>query len=116
MKTCPWCDKPIPNTPADATSWYCPTCKRFDALACLACGMTDGFPHKDPWVSQSDLAKSPQNGTGPFDRRQYVYCEWDFHGAYFVAQNGPTSSCRLCGTEWDRLKSAAHAPAVKMRA
>ena len=115
MKLCPWCKTPVPDTPETAPNWYCRTCQRFDAVCCLACGMTEGFPRKEPWVAQEDLAKSPLNGTGPFDRRQYVYCEWDFHGAYFVVKQGPMATCRLCGTSWDRLKSAVHAPHVKMR-
>lgn len=78
--------------------------------------MRDGFPRKEPWVAQADLAKSPLNGTGDIGARQYVYCEWDFHNAYFVVQDGDTGRCRLCGTSWNRLVASSHAPDIKMRA
>lgn len=113
---CPWCKNPVPGATETSNNWYCPTCRRFDATRCLSCGMTEGFPRKEPWVAEGDLAKSPWNGQGEFHRKQYVYCEWDFHNAYFVVQDAETGRCLLCETLWDRRKASSHAPHVKMRA
>lgn len=113
---CPWCTTPVSGTTSASKNWYCRTCRRYDGVSCLVCGMTEGFPRKEPWVAQGDLAKSPLNGTGDFSIKQYVYCEWDFHNAYFVVQNGDILSCPLCGTSWDRFTASVHAPAVAMRA
>ena len=115
-RACPWCQTIIPGATEASRNWYCPTCRRFDGTECLSCGMTEGFPRKDPWVEDGEFVKSPWNGKGEFRRKQYVYCEWDFHGMYFVTQDGARSRCSLCDTSWDRLTSSVHAPHVKMRA
>lgn len=107
MKTCRWCETPIPGTDDLSGQWQCPKCLRFDADRCLVCGKTEGFPLHTPW-----LAGEGKRGVIV---RQYVYCEWCLHNAYFVRQAGPVSRCSLCETEWDRLKSAVHAPTVVMR-
>lgn len=108
MKICRWCKVPIPGTTDTSPNWMCQKCLRFDADRCLACGKTEGFPLQVPWLDG-------EARRGVFVK-QYVYCEWCLHGAYFVTQNGPASRCSICNTEWDRLKSAVHAPTVAMRA
>lgn len=121
MKICRWCSRNLNGVPDDAQNWYCRACWRFDASECFRCRTTAGFPRTTEQVTAETAQRSPVWAKAnakvgvdnrPLDERiarvSLVYCPLCFHNMYFVAQNGQTSRCLICETEWDRLGPAAH--------
>lgn len=108
---CRWCHIVVPGRTPASRNWYCPVCRRFDAIECLLCRMREGFPLAKPWstgpvamVSDSALKKAN------------VYCEWDYHQAFFVVPTPDGERCLICETSWRNGELATHGPAVRMRA
>lgn len=115
MKQCRWCEAKLPGTTAESRNWWCQSCHKYDASACLWCGKTSVFPVERPWITEDQVVLSLRCGT---ERRlvekAYVYCAWCYHDAFFTVRDRETESCRLCGTTWERGSGAQH-PGIPVR-
>ena len=116
MRTCRWCAIAVPDTTEHSRNWQCPRCRRWDAVACLVCGTTDGFPRNSTLLGTNVLVKMPhlrnvqdqQREIELCSRKITVYCDVHYHEAFFVDEISDTRSCAVCRTSWDRREAAQH--------
>ncbi|HAM54121.1 MAG TPA: hypothetical protein DCQ64_01370 [Candidatus Rokubacteria bacterium] len=112
---CRFCGKELWRALEGVTgNWYCRHCGHWDAVECVRCRTREGFPLATPWVTEEQAMRSPLAGSTGVIAKSYVYCEWDFHDAYFTVKRDGTAWCLLCETSWDPLGPAVH-PGVPMR-
>ena len=99
-------------------NWFCRYCHRWGARECFKCQTTEGFPIPTPWVTTEQSMLAVSEDPAIVRLKSFIYCERDFHNAYFVERDHPTrtSRCRLCQTTWDSRGPATHRVGVVLTA
>lgn len=112
---CRFCQSELSRVQIETSrNWYCRHCAHWDARECLKCRTPEGFPLKQPWISEPEAKLAVSEEPATVLLKSYVYCELDFHNAFFVERDHATrtSKCRLCETTWDSRGPAQHREGV----